>query len=984
MSCCTEADDEQLDDSISCSSSDLSNSTFHSISPTLSDFLISEFNTVPKNFNVVHINAQSIPAHYADLLASFDSKNIHAILVSESFLHPNLPSTSYSLPGFQLIRNDRSSSCHGGVAIYLRSYIPFTVISKSLQPPLPNTAEHLFLEVFLSHTKVLLGVFYSPSLKINYFSSFEALLEELVPSYNHSIIMGDFNTCLIKNDSRARTLQSIVTSCNLHLLPLNATHFFPNCTPSLLDLMIVASPDHVARHGQVEADAFSYHNLVYLSYRIRPPKLKHRTLIQRNFKDMDLSRLCEDAENVNWSVIDSCATIDDKVFSFHKLLIELYDRHAPERPVRVKHFPAPWLTEDIKLLMEKKTRAKSRFRVDPSDRNRDRYHAIRNRCNMVIRDAQRRHIHKSVENGDPAKVWRFLSKLGVGKSRTDATSKDVDLNSLNQHFSTSTSLDAGIKLSTLRTLSSKSTPNYSPFTFRQLTDREVKSSILSISSNAVGCDSISRNMIIPLIDILNPVITKILNSSISTGIFPKAWKEAQIVPIPKKRSPASFSDYRPISILPFLSKVLEKLVHRQLSAFLNTNNLLNPLQSGFRPGHSTTTALVKISDDIRMGMENQKLTVLTLLDFSNAFNTVDFDILLGLLESINISPLAIDWFRNYLFGRRQRIRVEESFSLWCNTSAGVPQGGVLSPLLFALFINSIARFIQSSYHLYADDLQIYTHAGIDDLGNAVADINRDLARISDWSRSYGLNINPKKTQVIVIGSNWFVSRINHESLPAIVFDGVVIPYSQIVKNLGVMFDMTLSWKPQVAEVSRKIFAAYWSLKRLRNFLPTSTKITLAQSLLLPILDYADVALSDLTEELLNKLERLQNLCIRFIFGLRKFDHISAYRAKLGWLPIRRRRDCHILSLLYSVLFSPSAPPYLKEKFQLQSAIHTLPLRSSLDLTLSFPIHSTNFYTNSFTIKAVRLWNSLPPALRQVPSLDSFKKNVKAHFISLSN
>ena len=551
--------------------------------------------------------------------------------------------------------------------------------------------------------------------------------------------------------------------------------------------MVVSSPDHVIKHGQAEADAFSYHNLIYLSYKIRPPKFKHRTLIQRNFKDMDLSRLREDAENIYWSVIDSCTTVDDMVSTFRRLLTELYDIHAPERPVRFKHMPAPWLTEDIKLIMNKKIRAKVKFRIDPSKNNKDKYHTARNRCNMVIRDAQRRHIHKSVENGDPAKIWRFLSTLGVGKSRSNSTPKNIDLDSLNQHFSAATAIDSNIKSTTLHTLSSTSTPSYSPFTFRLFTQSEVRNSILSISSNAVGCDGISRNMIIPLIDILNPVITKILNFSISSGTFPNAWKEAQIVPIPKKGIPVSFSDYRPISILPFLSKIFEKLVHRQLSAFLNCNNLLNPLQSGFRPGHSTATALVKISDDIRMGMEKQQLTVLTLLDFSNAFNTVDYDILLGLLGSINISPAVIDWFRNYLFGRRQRIRVEDSFSSWCNISAGVPQGGVLSPLLFALFINSITLSIQSSYHLYADDLQIYAQAEIDDIGKAAVAINEDLVRISDWSRSYGLNVNPKKTQVIVIGSNWFTSRINLDSLPDIVFDGIRIPYSQTVKNLGVFF-----------------------------------------------------------------------------------------------------------------------------------------------------------------------------------------------------
>lgn len=261
-------------------------------------------------------------------------------------------------------------------------------------------------------------------------------------------------------------------------------------------------------------------------------------------------------------------------------------------------------------------------------------------------------------------------------------------------------------------------------------------------------------------------------------------------------------------------------------------------------------------------------------------------------------------------------------------------------------------------------------------------VNADLSRISDWSHSYGLMVNPKKTQVIIVGSPGYISRIDFDQLPPVIFDGVHIPYSEKVKNLGIIFDKTFTWKPQVAEVSRKMFAAYYSLNRLRNLLPTSTKISLAQSLLLPILDYADSSYPDLTEEMLNKLERLQNLCIRFIFGLRKYDHVSSFRIRLKWLPIRHRRNYHILSLLYSILFNPSTPSYLKERFEFQSTTLNRTLRPSRHLSLTLPSHTSKFYAFSYTVQAIKLWNSLPAPLRQAPSLDSFKVRLKAHLLSL--
>lgn len=257
---------------LTCSSSISSNSSLDSFSsiPSLSDSIESIISDVPKNFNVFHLNAQSITAHFPEMLASFVHSNIHAILVSETWLKPVLPSSSVAIPGFRLIRNDRIGKGGGGVAIYLRTHIPFTVISMSAQPPPSDAGEHLLIEVVLHHTKILLGVYYPNSRDVNYFSSFETLLESHSTSYNHTIIMGDFNTCLLKQDRRSCKFELIVKALNFTILPLRATHNPPNCIPSLLDLILVSSPNHVVKHDQCAADNISHHDLIFLSYKIRP------------------------------------------------------------------------------------------------------------------------------------------------------------------------------------------------------------------------------------------------------------------------------------------------------------------------------------------------------------------------------------------------------------------------------------------------------------------------------------------------------------------------------------------------------------------------------------------------------------------------------------------------------------------------------------------------------------------------------------------
>lgn len=633
--------------------------------------------------------------------------------------------------------------------------------------------------------------------------------------------------------------------------------------------------------------------------------------------------------------------------------------------------------------MTKRNRAKFKYKHNPSTENLIKYKRLRNRCSRICRDAQRLYIHNTIKNSNSSQTWKFLQSLGIGRQPCPIN-PNLDLNALNGFFATTIPMDIKEKIKTLSILRSLPIPNNPPFQFSTMALSDIRAHILAIKSNAMGSDGINRRMLLLILDQILPVISHIFNSSLSSGQFPRAWRIAHILPIPKNKNPVSFSHYRPISILPFLSKVLERIVHRQLNDYILKYNILSKYQSGFRMGHSTVTALVKVCDDLRSNMDNKQLSILTLLDFSNAFNAVDFELLLAVLQSINVATDVSDWFRSYLFGRRQSVHINNQSSSYLPLTTGVPQGSVLSPLLFSIFINTIPKILSSSFHLYADDLQVYVTCTAHDIDDAIARLNQDLLNISNWCKAYGLHVNPAKSQAIIIGSTFQLSKLNRSKLPAILYDNVSLTLCSHVKNLGLLIDSNLSWSVQVAEVSRKIFATISSFKRLKHLLPVKTKICLAQSLLLPILDYADCSYTDLTEEQLNKLERLQNVCIKFIFALRKFDHVSEYRDQLKWLTIRHRRNLHILSLLYSILYNPYSPNYLKTRFSFlgtDTDCH-LDLRSRSDNRLKMPTAHTRFYSESFTVKAVKLWNMLPPEIRRSDSIYIFKRRVKTHYLSL--
>jgi hypothetical protein len=897
---------------------------------------------------------------------------MHALLIGETWLKSSLPSALYSLPGYRLIRCDRVGRTGGGVAMYLREDLSHKVIYGTQSG---SQLECLFVEVSFSHSKVLLGVVYSPP-NSNYFEEFQGIIELLLPNYNHHIVLGDFNTCLNRGDSRSDRLMSILNASNLCTLPLRPTHYTPYLNSfTLLDLIITSEPSLAVSHGQLNADQFSAHDLIYLTYKLKSPKFKPKIKSFRRFDLIDVDRLRVEADGIDWSAVFLSSDVNQMVTCFNTSITDLYDKHAPVQTRAVRRAPAPWLTEDIRSLMKRRNRAKVKARQTGLPCDQEKYIFLRNRCSRACRRSKQDYFSQNIDLSNVKRTWRFLRQQGVGKPVDADDAVQIDLNILNQHFAAVPAvLTDGVKLSTCADIEASRPVGAESFVFSEVSMSDVSRAFRDIKSTAVGCDGISSRMLGPIMSSVLPVITFIINASLSSSEFPSAWKEANVIPLPKKAAPASPSDFRPISVLPLLSKVAEKLVFQQLNSFIVAHSLYNPLQSGFRRGHSTTTALIKITDDIREAMDDTQLTVLVLLDFSSAFNCVDFDLLLSRLRALNLSDEVVDWFGSYLFMRRQKVICDGAGSDWVQLVAGVPQGGILSPLLFSLFIGSISQNIRGPFHLYADDLQIYTHFSPQDVVESFALMNENLQYIASWCERNGLLINPAKSQAIIIGSPRLLTSLNRNSLPCLFLNNQLIPFSDDVKDLGIYIDCKLSWKKQVDELSRKVFSSLHALRRLQNFLSPDIKKILVQSLLHPLFDYADICYLDMAVEVASRLERLQNMCIRYIFSLRKYDHISEYRHQLQWKTMRERRDLHTLCLLYKILHNPSSPNYLKQRFTFLSS-HQRSLRSDQNNLLLIPSHRSKFYSESFTVRAARLWNQLPLSIRGSQTIFTFKKSL---------
>ena len=405
------------------------------------------------------------------------------------------------------------------------------------------------------------------------------------------------------------------------------------------------------------------------------------------------------------------------------------------------------------------------------------------------------------------------------------------------------------------------------------------------STNAFGSDGIPFKFIKDSLPVTIVYILVIINTSIVTSTFPSKWKQPHVLPFFKSGDKEEACNYRPISLLPILSKILEKVVALQLMHYLENNHILSNHQHGFRPMLSTETALLKVTEKLYSNIDNKIISLLLLLDLSKAFDSVSHKILFTKFQKYNIDS---SWFRSYLSERYQSVRINDILSAPCPVTFGVPQGSILGPMLFLLYVNDIEHYVKDCLLvMYADDTQIVLSGTVDDLDDLIRRSQRTLSEAKKYFNMNGLMVNESKTQCIFIGSRQFISKIPNDTV--IRFGSSTISPSSHVKNLGVYFDQYLLYDVHITEMTKKITGILYFLNRIRDRFDTNTRIMIVQALALSILNYCLRVWGMTTKQQLEKAQKLQNFAARVaVGGVQKYDHVSPVLESLGWLKIDRK------------------------------------------------------------------------------------------------
>ena len=515
--------------------------------------------------------------------------------------------------------------------------------------------------------------------------------------------------------------------------------------------------------------------------------------------------------------------------------------------------------------------------------------------------------------------------------------------------------------------SSSTIPPDSPNVLSELefTEGDVAQAIARLRPDtSTGPDNISARMLKLCSTSISEHLVNIFNSSVSSGKVPKDWKISRITPIFKKGDASVISNYRPISLLSLVDKLLERLIHTALLDHVLDNNILSDKQFGFRPNSSTQEALLSASISWHDTMENGGSNIVVFLDLAKAFDTIQHDKVIDALSSAGVSGSLLDWFGCYLSGRQQFVAIHGAASTLAPVTSGVPQGSILGPLLFLLAFNGIFELTtspNSSLVGYADDCT-YTKAVYSD--GDLPSINADLAHITAWLSDQCLRLNLTKVK-------WMsISRKTSPPRPEITVQGSSIQQVSSFKLLGVMVDPDLSWRSHISSVCTRA-------KKLTGFIYRTFKLAgspclshLYKSVVLPVLDYSSSIWDPPQKCHITALERTQNFAARVVSNIWSGDS-STIKARLGWPALAKRRLFQKICLCRRVLSDSSlVPPSIFHRHPRPGAHH------KNSLALFRPYVRTSHHRNFFTIDVVDKWNRIPEEVASALSPLSFKLRLK--------
>uniref|UniRef100_A0A672FVC1 Reverse transcriptase domain-containing protein n=1 Tax=Salarias fasciatus TaxID=181472 RepID=A0A672FVC1_SALFA len=800
--------------------------------------------------SIIHFNSQSLYAKFdsiKDFLQGF-THPFSIIAISETWFI-NERGINLTLEGYELTYLNREDKTRGGVAFLIHQSIKFDVV-KSMTLAVHGIMECLTVEIYNEKKKNVFVscVYRTPGTSIEIFSEW---MEKLFSPVNQKtlFICGDFNIDLLNPTKQNNIEDFIDTMYSLSLYPsITKPSRITSHSATIIDNIFTNIMLNQTTSGLFISD-ISDHLPVFTLYDCDFKNIKHpiEVISKRIRNDETINNLNNSLARQDWSAVYGETDVDSAYSKFLDIFISLYDKNCPVKEFysRAKHKLRPWLTKGIINACKKKNNLYKLFIKSKTKEAEQKYKLYKNKLTDVIRTSKQLYYRKKLNESKSniKETWNVLNGLiKSGSSKSTYPDYFIDknggnhnminiVNSFNNFF-----VNVGPELAA--TISNHGTnelnliKNNPSSLFLLATDeQEVINTVLKCK-NKFSTDYYNIDMFLVknvIFNIAKP-FTYICNLSFQSGRFPDKMKIAKVIPVFKNGNKHCFTNYRPISLLPQFSKILEKLFDSRLEKFLEKHNIINDGQYGFRAKRTTSMALIEATEEITTALDQKKIAVGVFIDLKKAFDTINHFILVNKLEKYGVRGVAGDWIKSYLTGRVQFVKMGKHISEQLGIVCGVPQGSVLGPKLFNVYINDIFNVSQSlKLILFADDTTIFYSSN--DYNELVKTVNMELNKIKTWMDINKLSLNISKTKVMMFGNS------TTKSFQQIVIEGTEIENVCENKFLGIVIDNKLTWKAHIKHIKAKISKSLYIINKVKQCLDAHALRTLYCTLVLPYLTY---------------------------------------------------------------------------------------------------------------------------------------------------